>query len=256
MSVIRTYQANGAVTASSGFNKTSDGTGWIFSEGSWSWNPDVYTYAGPGTGTIEITVDATVSVWDLTNAIGAENPPVLVSTSTLQVLIDGGATFVSAPTASADDQGGQVSYLGGSGHVFAESLAALAYTFTGTRVMGFPAVGSNGFLATLGFQLDVPDSPSLIVEGEGGVAVIDEDGAVIVTSGFPVDELIVVGSGGIVVGGDETPIVLSADVSGIYTLVKNKTDDTLYNRRGFSVFVGTEDVKIPDPFIKTAFIGG
>jgi hypothetical protein len=49
--------------------------------------------------------------------------------------------------------------------------------------------------------------------------------------------------------------VLSADVSGIYTLVKDKTDDTLYKRIGFSVFIGTEDFKIPDPFVKTGFVG-
>lgn len=46
-------------------------------------------------------------------------------------------------------------------------------------------------------------------------------------------------------------IVFIADPSGIYTLVPGKTDDTLYTH----TTPDTVDVKIPDPFIKTAFIG-
>lgn len=44
--------------------------------------------------------------------------------------------------------------------------------------------------------------------------------------------------------------VLVADASGVYTLVKNKKDDTLYNRETED----TTDVKIPNPFARTGFI--
>lgn len=42
--------------------------------------------------------------------------------------------------------------------------------------------------------------------------------------------------------------------SGIYKLVRGKTNDTMYNV--IDPDGGTVDVKIPDPFIKTGFIGG
>lgn len=47
--------------------------------------------------------------------------------------------------------------------------------------------------------------------------------------------------------------ILLTDASGIYTLVKNKNNDTLYSslRDGTTI-----DVKIPNPFIKTGYIGG
>ena len=48
--------------------------------------------------------------------------------------------------------------------------------------------------------------------------------------------------------------VVVADASGIYTLTPSKTNDTLY----VSTINGntTEDVKFPQPFVKTGFIGG
>jgi len=45
--------------------------------------------------------------------------------------------------------------------------------------------------------------------------------------------------------------VLLADASGIYRIVRNKTNDTLYDRTGDTV-----DVKIPDPFFDTGYVGG
>ena len=42
------------------------------------------------------------------------------------------------------------------------------------------------------------------------------------------------------------------DTSGVYTLVKGKSDDTVYDQD----LATTEQVKIPTPFIKTGFIGG
>lgn len=48
-------------------------------------------------------------------------------------------------------------------------------------------------------------------------------------------------------------VILLTDHSGIYTLVPGKSNDTLYS----SLRDGTtRDVKIPNPFIKTGFIGG
>lgn len=43
------------------------------------------------------------------------------------------------------------------------------------------------------------------------------------------------------------------NASGIYRLVKNKTNDTLYDNLNPPA---TVDVKIPNPFVKTGFIGG
>lgn len=56
-------------------------------------------------------------------------------------------------------------------------------------------------------------------------------------------------SGGLDLGGSPS-IVFIVDPSGIYTLVKDKTNDTLYNRAGDT----SVTVKIPDPFIKTGYL--
>lgn len=51
-----------------------------------------------------------------------------------------------------------------------------------------------------------------------------------------------------------TPLTLTlVDASGVYKLVKDKTNDTLYNQ---IAPISTSNVKIPNPFIKTGFIGG
>jgi hypothetical protein len=65
-------------------------------------------------------------------------------------------------------------------------------------------------------------------------------------------EIAVIGEGGLVLNG-QVPLTLLRDISGIYTLVPGKTDDTLYDRQTGQSNV---DVKIPDPFVKTGFIGG
>lgn len=53
---------------------------------------------------------------------------------------------------------------------------------------------------------------------------------------------------------DLAPIIITmANASGIYFLSVNKTNDTLYDNINAP---DTTDVKIPDPFIKTGFIGG
>jgi len=62
----------------------------------------------------------------------------------------------------------------------------------------------------------------------------------------------VLGEGGLMIGGNPAIIALQ-DVSGIYTLTANKTNDTLYDRQTGQTNV---DVKIPDPKWKTGYIGG
>lgn len=68
----------------------------------------------------------------------------------------------------------------------------------------------------------------------------------------PDPDIIIVGEGGLILGGEPISVLLK-DISGIYTLIPGKTDDTLYDRQ-----TGQEnvDVKIPDPLFKTGFIGG
>lgn len=51
-----------------------------------------------------------------------------------------------------------------------------------------------------------------------------------------------------------TPLTVTlVDASGVYRLVKDKTNDTLYDQ---IAPISTYNVKIPNPFIKTGFIGG
>jgi len=81
----------------------------------------------------------------------------------------------------------------------------------------------------------------------------DEEVSDSVLDEVSVADIIMVGSGGVDVGGSPS-IIFIGEPSGIYTLVKDKTHDTLYERQaGTTTFV---NVKIPDPHIKTGFIGG
>lgn len=49
-----------------------------------------------------------------------------------------------------------------------------------------------------------------------------------------------------------SPMVYLVDPSGIYTLVPNQKHDALYERGGV---ITSQNIKIPDPFFKTGFIG-
>lgn len=60
----------------------------------------------------------------------------------------------------------------------------------------------------------------------------------------------VTGSATLAISANATMLFIS-DPSGIYTLVRNKTHDTLYERLSG---VTTVETKIPDPFVKTAFL--
>lgn len=74
-----------------------------------------------------------------------------------------------------------------------------------------------------------PESPSFTITTEGGMII----GA---TAGEP-----------------GAQISLLGDISGIYTLVKDKTNDTLYDRQSGQTSI---NVEIPEPNIKTGYIGG
>lgn len=65
-------------------------------------------------------------------------------------------------------------------------------------------------------------------------------------------DIAVLADGGLVLDGT-TPLTLLKDVSGIYTLVPGKTNDTLIDRQ---IGQPDVDVKIPDPKAKTGYIGG
>lgn len=65
-------------------------------------------------------------------------------------------------------------------------------------------------------------------------------------------EIAVMGDGGVVLG-ESIPITLLINVSGLYTLVPGKTNDTIYNR---VTGASTEVVPIPNPSGRTGFISG
>lgn len=69
---------------------------------------------------------------------------------------------------------------------------------------------------------------------------------------FDPPEIAVMGEGGIAFNG-QVAFTLLKDVTGIYTLVPGKTNDTLYDRQTGQPSV---DMKIPDPNFKTGYIGG
>lgn len=63
------------------------------------------------------------------------------------------------------------------------------------------------------------------------------------------------GEGGIETGGNlaSNDLVISADASGIYTLIQNQHFDTILARN--TTDNQTVDVRIPDPYGKTAYVG-
>ncbi len=69
---------------------------------------------------------------------------------------------------------------------------------------------------------------------------------------FDPPAIAVMGDGGVMLNG-QVPLTLLKDVTGIYTLVPGKTNDTLYDRQTGQTSV---DMKIPDPNFKTGYIGG
>lgn len=68
----------------------------------------------------------------------------------------------------------------------------------------------------------------------------------------PLPSIAVMGNGGLTLDGSTTLTMLK-NVSGIYTLVPGKTNDTMYDRQTGQSSV---DMKIPNPTAKTGYIGG
>lgn len=68
----------------------------------------------------------------------------------------------------------------------------------------------------------------------------------------PPDGPVIQGEGGLILGGDPA-LGLLRDISGIYTIIPNQFHDALIDRQPG---VTGQNVKIPDPYIKTGYIGG
>ncbi len=68
----------------------------------------------------------------------------------------------------------------------------------------------------------------------------------------PVGDINVMGNGGLILNG-QPALTLLRDISGIYTLISGKRNDTLIDRQTGQPSV---DVEIPDPTFKTGYIGG
>lgn len=84
----------------------------------------------------------------------------------------------------------------------------------------------------------------------GPNAISADSAPVVVSFNSTLPDIAITGSGGIDFGGSAS-FVFIGDPSGIYTLVVNKTHDTLYERTD----VNSVNVKIPDPIAKLAFLG-
>lgn len=134
-------------------------------------------------------------------------------------------------------------------------IAGIVYSSDG---LGNPTV-RNIMMGQLPASLTLVGSGGLKINSSASSStfglVVNPSGGIKLNSGATGEEfvnLVLIGSGGIKINSSVLE-VLSVDVSGIYTIVKDKTNDTLYDRLAGSVT--TEDFKIPDPFIKTGFIG-
>jgi len=126
---------------------------------------------------------------------------------------------------------------------------------------GAPLVitGSGGFIfggQGLGLDYFVPDGGFIF----GGEALLQlnpfeytAEGGFIFGGSAGIGGNQITGTGGFIFGGGGRDfMILSPDIGGIYFLDFLATHDTFYLRDGFQ---GTEDVKIPDPFIQTAYLG-
>lgn len=142
----------------------------------------------------------------------------------------------------------------------------LAFTYTMSPAAGSSVdAGPDGNLITISSVLSDPNHLKLnhltISVACGAITIVDQT-ETLFTFYLPV-ACDGAGSTAIMATGDGTQfsgsvslgslIILLTDHSGIYTLVPGKSNDTLYS----SLRDGTtKNVKIPNPFIKTGFIGG
>jgi hypothetical protein len=93
---------------------------------------------------------------------------------------------------------------------------------------------------------------------DGGSEEASLGGAFLYTDGGPTPpapDIQITGSGGVLVGAvsGSTPAVLSADVSGMYTLIPDRHFDRIYTKNTDPA--QTTDVAIPTPFAKTGYFG-
>jgi hypothetical protein len=99
------------------------------------------------------------------------------------------------------------------------------------------------------FSLTVPDTANgtdIEITGDGGIEIGNE----------LTPDIQVIGAGGVEIGQDPlvpTPLVVSADVSGMYTLVPGRRFDRVYSRNTDPD--QTQDVAIPTPYVKTGYFG-
>lgn len=138
---------------------------------------------------------------------------------------------------------------------------------TGTRIIGggIDKIIVGLSLNTLGITYSVWVVPGGTDAGNGGWAT--NDTVMLGETGWdapgfpdspiylpaPADipaDIAIVGEGGLTIGGSPG-LTLLKDISGIYTIVPGKTDDTVYDRQTGQTSL---DVKIPDPKVKTGFI--
>lgn len=120
-------------------------------------------------------------------------------------------------------------------------------TGSGGFIFGGQGLGTDYFVPAGGFEF-------------GGEAIIGFDpleltpeGGFIFGGSAGIGGNQIVGTGGFIFGGGGRDFLIrSPDIGGIYFLDPLATHDTFYLRDGDQ---GTEDVKIPDPFWQTAFLG-
>lgn len=100
----------------------------------------------------------------------------------------------------------------------------------------------------------IPDQPSPPAEPPPGGPGLPPPGTIIPPIVPPVvdTDINIFGNGGLELG-ETTPITLLKDVSGIYTIIEGKLNDTLYDRQTGQSSV---DVAIPFPSFETGYIGG
>lgn len=140
-------------------------------------------------------------------------------------------------------------------HVGTNSASAVTMNNIGAGIVagGVDSITVGNALNAIGINYDV-----FIILGSdigwlnGVYSPPDCEGAFVPPPLPPLPEIAVMAEGGLILGGS-TATTLLRDVSGIYTLVPGKPNDTLYNRQ---TEAPSADVKIPDPMFKTGYIGG
>jgi hypothetical protein len=125
-------------------------------------------------------------------------------------------------------------------------FAALSFGPTNPLDPGFA-----GSCSISNYSFTVPSASGADIEytGEGGVELDSDISAMFFSSNH------YIGEGGVIIGSiGAANLVLSADVSGIYTLVPGRHFDRIYTRNVNPD--DTADVAIPTPFGKTGFFSG